>query len=158
MKHQGYKSIAVQRKVSLIHSVSALKASKVEKIWQKKIPMRKMKPLEISQRIFTWIYLCSPDEAISPWRKIMHFVSFVIVFLGNFTSWAGALAYIISYVSIDLEGSLYAVFQLCAVGSVSYILIAAFFLRFRITAIFKQLTEIYDASTTNEPIFRYQPK
>lgn len=88
----------------------------------------------------------------------MHFVSFVIVFLGNFTSWAGALAYIISYVSIDLEGSLYAVFQLCAVGSVSYILIAAFFLRFRITAIFKQLTEIYDASTTNEPIFRYQPK
>lgn len=106
----------------------------------------KMRPLEIQQQIFTWIYLCSPNEVTSIWIKIIYFILFVIVFLGNFTSWAGALAFIIKYVSVDLENSLYAVFQLCAVGSVSYILIAAFFLRFRINDIFKQLTEIYDAS------------
>lgn len=105
-----------------------------------------MKPLEFQQQIFTWIYLCSPDEVTSVWKKIIYFILFVIVFLGNFTSGAGALAFIIKYVSVDLENSLYAVFQLCAVGSVSYIFIAAFFLRYRINDIFKQLTEIYDTS------------
>lgn len=115
----------------------------------------KMLPLEISQLIFTWTYLSSPDKGTSRWQKIIRFIAFLIVFFGNFTSWAGALAFIIKYVSTDFENSLYAVFQLCAVGSVSYILIAAFFMRSQIRDIFRGLTQIYEASKTDRFSFQF---
>lgn len=54
--------------------------------------------------------------------------------------------FFLKFVSVDLNQSLYAMFQIAAYTNVTYIYIAAFLLRHKITAVFDSLTEIYEES------------
>lgn len=65
---------------------------------------------------------------------------------------AGLIASVIYFwnnVRLDLEPSLYALFQTIGTSGVTYMCIVAFFMRHKITALLGTLSTIYDTRKTN---------
>lgn len=104
-----------------------------------------MKPFETSKRVLTWCCICS-DENTTHLQKLAHiiFTMSVIVFLMIGVSMAGAYGF--TYITIDLEDALYAIFPFFGLFSGNYLLVVAYFSRHKINAIFEKLTVIYKAS------------
>lgn len=105
----------------------------------------KMKPMPTTQRMLTWFYLLE-DRNSTWWQKfayiafnLLHLAFFVVHVLGN-------MIFASKFLSIDLERSLYAICQFFCYGPLIYMLIVAFMSRHEITALFEELTMIYDAS------------
>lgn len=57
-----------------------------------------------------------------------------------------SIAYISKYVSVDLENSLYALFQIAAYGMQVYLIIIGFILWSKFSRMFPILQQIYDDS------------
>lgn len=105
-----------------------------------------MKPLETNKKVLTWLSICPLDKNAN-WNQKLVRIAFSFVFIGNqVVAFAGSLTFFLKYVSVDLEQCLYALFQLAAEVSVMYMLTIAFVQRYKITALFDNLSKIYDAS------------
>lgn len=106
----------------------------------------KMRPLITSQRMLIWLCLCPGDENISKRDKFHHILFTFTLYVIAIITFACSAAHFSMYLRIDLEKSLYSLFQISAVISVTYTTITVFFLRHKIAAIFMNLSEIYKAS------------
>lgn len=102
-----------------------------------------MRPLKTSQRILTWLFVCQPGETISDRKKMAMFLSGLVIIIANVGSMSCATVFFINELKIDLEESLYALFQISAVYFVIYMQIMGFFSRQKIGNMFDNLTELY---------------
>lgn len=101
-----------------------------------------MKPLVTNQKVLIWLYLCAVDD-VSLRTNLAHIAlgatAFLLLILGNVAS----VLFVLKFVSVDLKLSLFALYQIFAISSILYLMIAAFILRHKIHDIFAMLQEIY---------------
>lgn len=105
-----------------------------------------MIPLVAHQRVWTWLGLCSFDKNTSKWKEFAYFMFYFTLFLSFVGVILASVAFVMIFLSIDLEGSLHALFQVSAYTGLVYVTAVAFFVRHRITHIFEKLTVIYRKS------------
>lgn len=104
-----------------------------------------MKPLKTNQQVLTWLCICE-NETSTKLEKFAH-VSFS-VFVSVFLSWGdlSSMMFFIKFAAIDLEESLYALFQVAGLSGMAYLIFVVPFSRRAISATFDSLSKIYDAS------------
>lgn len=79
-------------------------------------------------------------------RKTIYFAIFAfILFAINFMTLVGSVVFFAKNIHADLEEALYAVFQIAGCTGLTYLCLAAFFLRNEITQFLETLSEIYSA-------------
>lgn len=105
-----------------------------------------MKPLTTYKRLLIWFCGCFPDENISKWQKLTHAIFTVTVFMVIIFAISISVAFFYKFVSIDLESSLYTIFQISSMSSVGYLIVFLYISRQRITKVLDDLTKIYDES------------
>lgn len=105
-----------------------------------------MVPLAVHRQVLTWCCVYPPDENTSKWEKLSFKAFAFVIFVSLLSTIAVSVAYIAKFMSTDLGGSLHALFQITAYTGLSYVALNGFILRDKITAIFSQLTQIYNES------------
>lgn len=105
-----------------------------------------MKPLVISHRILTWLCMCPADESTRRSTKIFYAIFGLTIFSINLCNISAGTAFVLKFISTDLESALYGVFNAIAPASMMYVMIATLFLRYEVKGIFDKLSRIYDAS------------
>lgn len=98
-----------------------------------------MKALIINQRLLVWLYFCSDEEFHGKWKKLARLIFGLSVHLY-------VLAYVLKYLHINLEESLFALFQIATSSGCIYFTIHAFVFRHRFARLFKTVSDIYDES------------
>lgn len=104
----------------------------------------KMKPLETNQRVLIWLGVLRAPDTTNIFMKIFHILTTFIAFSIVLTSLSASVTFFLRYVRIDLEESLYALFQIASFSGLSYIIMFAFVMRNRTNVIFDKLTQIYN--------------
>lgn len=105
-----------------------------------------MKPLATAQSIMIWFSFCSAKDFTSIWKKIASFVLFLLILIPNVCLATSSLVYVSKYLSIDLNGSVFAFMIVANHYTWVYFTIIAFFMRHKINGIFELLTTIYRTS------------
>lgn len=103
-----------------------------------------MKPLKFHQQMMKWMFICADNEIAGKYKKSLFAIIGVTIFLSQIIAVTGSLAYFIKFLSIDIELALYTTFQITTCGSAAYVFALAFFSRYKIKAVFNNLTEIFD--------------
>lgn len=112
-----------------------------------------MKPLVTIERALVWLCLCSPDKATSKWKMLVCAFLGLITFTSTLSDMLASVAFMLKFISIDMEESLYALFQIFGFGSITYAIIVTFFQRHRMRDLFRGLSKIYSASKTDRETF-----
>lgn len=112
-----------------------------------------MNPLIIDQQVLSWFCVCLTSDTKSVGSRIASITFSFSCLIANACAVAASATFFAKFVSIDLEESLYALFQITAYSQVVYIYIMAFILRHKVTAIFGNLLKIYNTSKSWLPIF-----
>lgn len=116
--------------------------SKKKSDWKR---VSKMDPFPTTQRMLTWYYLY--QDRSSTWCQKLTYIAFSlfnITFVAAHV--AASVVFATKFVSVDLERSLYAIYQFFCWSPLIYMFIAAFQSRREITALIGELSLIYDAS------------
>lgn len=100
-----------------------------------------MKPLETNQKVLIRLCLYPVEK-----RQLAHILLGVGVFLANLISLTSCVALLMKIVSDDLGDALYGLFQVSGFMYTTYVNIVAYFSRYKVSTIFDNLTEIYNAS------------
>lgn len=103
-----------------------------------------MNPLKTSQRVLAWLCICPFDESANKRTKIIIFA--LSIFAANLCSVAASVAFFFTFVSINLEESLYSILQIAAYFYVTYAMIMTFISRRKFNTIFEKLSKIFDTS------------
>lgn len=101
-------------------------------------------PLETTRRVLEWI--CVYPTVVSKRMKMSYAIFSVILFILNLNGMMASAAYLLKFVSTDLESALYALFQVDALTATGYTNIVLLLSRHRFVAIFDSLNEIFAAS------------
>ena len=119
-----------------------------------------MKALIINERLLVWLYFCSDDKIHSKWKRLARIVFSFTVFFVSTSCFPTSLAYVLKFLHINLEESLFALFQVATSTGCIYFSIHAFLFRHRFARLFKTLSDIYDECkwTKNENISSNIPK
>lgn len=102
-----------------------------------------MEPLVTTKRMLIWFHGYHSEECTSIRKKLPHFSFTLIVLLNLLSSWLTSFFYIIQFMSIDVEGSIYAIYANGVVISGFYILIVIYLMRFQNRDVFEGLANIY---------------
>lgn len=105
---------------------------------------KKMHPLPTNQRMLTWICVSPLESRDSKWMKPFCVIFALTTFLAVLSCVLSSVIFFSSNVSIDVEESLYALFQISAFSGVAYMAIVAFYSRKKINAFLETLTAIHD--------------
>lgn len=103
-------------------------------------------PLETAQFILTSLCICPTDDTTTPSKTRFNIVFTSIVAATQFCGFATSLSYIIKFILIDFEGSLFAFLAFIGHVILIYSFMTALYLRHKIGDIFKQLTKIHENS------------
>lgn len=106
----------------------------------------KMKPLVTNQRVLTWLNVCPVEETATKREKNLYFTFNVFILIIALGMMIGSVLFLIKYWSIDLEAALLAFFQISVMFGFLYMTLTAYVLRQKITAIFTNLTDIFNES------------
>lgn len=105
-----------------------------------------MKILKTLKLVLTWFWVYNTEVETGKLMKILHAFGGLSVFAIITSHAITSLLFFVEYISIDLEESLYALFQFVAFLGLVYVIVVVFSLRNRITTILTNLTEIYAES------------
>lgn len=105
-----------------------------------------MKVLVTTQRVLSWISLCSAEEPTNKWWKLVFKIFPVVLLAANVTGFAASAAFFIKFIAVDLEESLYAVYQLSGHLGMFNMIIVSIILHKEIAGIFESLQRIYNES------------
>lgn len=108
--------------------------------------------LKTTQTILTWLCIIPADEATPEWKKSAYMIFNLGTFFGNIAFLLSVTKFLITFISVDLEGSLYALFQIAAICSGIYGMTIAFILRRKYAAMIETLSDIYDERKTLDTI------
>lgn len=105
-----------------------------------------IRPLATSQKVLTWLCVYPADKNTSFLKRCAYVALYFYVLIGNMSVLISSIVFFVTYVSTDFELSLYAVFQMAAYTSSTYLMLLAYTLRNQITSVFDGLARIYEAS------------
>lgn len=107
----------------------------------------KMKVLELNRKIFILMWIIpNHKEVESPLKRFGNILfSFTVLTLVS-TITLSSMTYTVKFASVDLEKTLYAVFQISAYSGQCYMMIVSFRIWPKLAKLFPALQEIYDAS------------
>lgn len=105
-----------------------------------------MRPLETSQRVLTWLWLCPAAENVSKQRKFIYVLFTCAINLLSLYILICSAIYSFEFLRIDLEKSLYSLYQIVAALNSIYLMASGLFLRHKISDIFTQLSGIHKTS------------
>lgn len=117
------------------------------------IKKRKMKPLATNQRLLTWLYLCPATELSDKKTKFARIARILLILSSNLIVIASSVTFVVKFSSIDLAGCLYSLSQLTFCASVTYAIITTFFLRHKLSHLFKSISNIHDTCKNFFPQF-----
>lgn len=103
-----------------------------------------MKPLQTNREVLVWLGTCSPFEVSTQNKRLSQIIFALVNILTNALFVLASGSFFMKFAAIDLEESLYAVFQIFAALPVQNTVIAWFFLKQRVKALFMDLSKIYD--------------
>lgn len=104
-----------------------------------------MKPLPTNQQMLTWFFLLHNKNS-SIWMK-MGYIGFSLINFGLLLCHViASVVFASKFVSIDLERSLYAIYQFFCWTPIIYMFLVALHSRHKITAFIDELSKIYNAS------------
>lgn len=104
----------------------------------------KVKPLATSQEVLVWICALTPEPTTSTAKKVLFKMCPIVLIFGNITGLASSVAFFVKFIKIDLEVSLFALFQIAGQVNMSNAIVVTICLRHRIEAMFRNLTNIYN--------------
>lgn len=103
-----------------------------------------MQPLILSRQLLTWHCLCY-EKGSPVWKQLIRIVLSASAFLMNLSCVPTSILYVLKFLSVNLEESLYALFQVAACTSAAYVVAIAFRMRYRTANLFKMLEDIYNS-------------
>lgn len=106
----------------------------------------KMKPLATNQRVLTWLNLHPADETAKRMEKAAYALVYLTIAVVYLTLFASSVMYFLKFISVDLKESLAAVIQIAPAISLLNAMVFTFLLRNKTAAVFKKLSDIYEAS------------
>lgn len=106
-----------------------------------------MKPLVTNKNVLTWLCILPAQEQTNKRMKLIYIAFTFTLSITCFCGLASSLAFMMEYLSTNLENCLYALFQVAADASAFYMVMVALFLRHKMAALFDNLSEIYNKST-----------
>lgn len=102
-----------------------------------------MEPFAMNKRVLQWHCVYPLDENSSKWMKWACVAFALCVFASNILAIVSSAVYVWKYIWIDLEGSLYALFQVAGWTSLTYGMVIAFIMRKELTATIDQSSDIF---------------
>lgn len=105
-----------------------------------------VQPFETAKKAFT---LCSglPLDRGTSWPKRSLCIIFTIVaFLSQMCAICAHIGFVVKFISINLEQSLFAISAIIILFSIAYIILVGLFLRPKMLIIFENLSEIHEKS------------
>lgn len=105
-----------------------------------------MEPLATNQNLLAWYSVCPTDSRFKT-RIYGAFTVIMATSLASVVLTSGL--YCMEFISVDLESSLYAIYQLNTSQSVVYIIISSYLVRDKFNKIFSDLREIYKICERN---------
>lgn len=96
--------------------------------------------------IFTLIGLCEYDKEVKWQEKVWSVLACMLLYAVNSFSLFASIVFAIRNMSVDLENTLYAIFQASAILTVWYIMTDSFFNRSEMAATFVKYNEFYEKS------------
>lgn len=106
----------------------------------------KVIPLETTRRVLEWLCVYPSNEMVSNGTKVSYIIFSVILFILNVNGLMASAAYLLKFVSTDLESALYALFQTDALTATGYMNIVLLLSRHGFLDIFNGLNQIFVAS------------
>lgn len=86
------------------------------------------------------------DENATRRERILHIVSTIAIISIELCAFISSLVFFLKNVSIDLEVSLYAMFQMIAIFGLLYMVVPGLIMQRKMAAMFQTLSKIYDES------------
>lgn len=108
-----------------------------------------MKPLAMNQRMLALLCVLPIDEAATIKEKLACFLFSSVAIFTIYTSLTSSAVFFVKFVSIDLEESLYSLFQVASIFATANAIGIAALMRHRIPPMFANLTKIYDERKFN---------
>lgn len=109
-----------------------------------------------NQRVLTWHCACTPDKSTSKWQRFAYKAYALISIVSVMSVTLLTLLFVVKNISTNLEEALFAIFQITGSGATIYVNLFAIRSQHKIAAIFKSLSEIYNASKKKIPsIFKH---
>lgn len=105
-----------------------------------------MEVFKKNRYIFTLIGLCPHDKEVKWHEKALSVLASLILYAVNSFSLFTSFAFAIMNMSVDLEKTLYAIFQSSAILTVWYIMTESYFYRHEMAAAFVKYNEFYGKS------------
>lgn len=106
----------------------------------------KMDPLVTNKKMLMWLCILPAQAQTNQNMKLLYIVTSFTLLTSCFLGLIASVAFMVKYLSTNLEDCLYALFQVSGDASALYMILIAFILRRQIAALFDQLSEIYCAS------------
>lgn len=116
-----------------------------------------MKPLASLQLIFSWISMYPAAAETALWKRFVFKAFPMVLIIGNLSGLISSSVFFLKFITTDLEGCLYALFQIVGQLDMTNAVITTFASRNRIAAMFKSLEDIYDAGKCMK-MFEYVEK
>lgn len=108
--------------------------------------MKTISPLLANRQVLVWLCIYPTRESTSNWKRLAYIFVVCSIFITNLCALIASGAFISTYISIDLEASLYALSLIFAFSGATYVIFIALFMKKKIFALFESLTEIYRSS------------
>lgn len=102
-----------------------------------------MRPLPTNRQVLTWLCIC-PVDVENQWQKPLRGLISVICLATNIGGFLSSVAFFLENYSNDLKVSLNGIYQIAVFLGMTYMYIAAFFLRKEITSFLDNLEKIYN--------------
>lgn len=106
-----------------------------------------IKVFEKTKLIFTSIGLCQYDDGAKWQDKLLSLFACTILYGMNSFSLFTSCHFAIQNMSVDLENTVYAIFQMSAILTVWYMMTESFFYRSEMAAVFVKYNKFYEKST-----------
>lgn len=103
-----------------------------------------LQPLETTQWMFVWLCVLPYKGPANRWRKLLPRIIISSMILATSCGLTASSAYIMKYITVDLEGSIYALFQICANLPLANAVVVTYFMRLKIITLFKRISDIYN--------------
>lgn len=108
--------------------------------------LRAMEPMATARKVLTWLCIVPADEETTKFKKLIYIACTSALMVSTICGFLTSSAFIIKFMSTNLEDCLYALIQICATVGDTYMMLVAFILRHKIAALFDRLAAIYRAS------------
>lgn len=103
-----------------------------------------MKPLATNRLMLTWLCFQPADASVSIKQKLAYIAVISIAFGVKVAYFFEYWVYFLEFVSVDLEESLYAIYEISGNSGVVFMTVIVLFQRYKMSSLLKGLGRIYD--------------